>query len=74
MLRAIRDSARQVGFKPAGGIRTVEDAAIYLKLADDIMGEGWAKPDTLRFGASSVLTNLLSVLDGTNETPKADGY
>lgn len=74
MLRAIRDSARRVGFKPAGGIRTVEDAAVYLKLADDIMGEGWATPATLRFGASSVLANLLSVLEGAGQTSTADGY
>ena len=38
MLRAIRDSAKPVGFKPAGGIRTVEDARTYLELADDNHG------------------------------------
>lgn len=34
--------AQQVGFKPAGGVRTAEDAAQYLQLADRILGSDWA--------------------------------
>lgn len=73
MLTAIRDSARPVGFKPAGGIKTLADARNYLELADSIMGKEWAGPDTLRFGASGVLSNLLAVLDGTSEST-GSGY
>jgi len=74
MLRAIGDSARPVGFKPAGGIRTVEDAASYLELAARTLSEEWASPATLRFGASGVLTNLLSVLQGETETTGSERY
>lgn len=61
MLSVIRDKGvkQQVGFKPAGGVRTADDAAIYLQLADDILGSGWADARHFRFGASSLLTSLL---------------
>lgn len=74
MLEAIRDADRPVGFKPAGGVKTTEDAGHYLSLADDIMGEGWATPETFRFGASSVLDALLATLDGEAEPADKDGY
>ncbi len=63
-MEVIAASGRQdVGFKPAGGIRTVEDAETYLGLADEIMGSGWARPSTFRFGASGLLDALTAVLD-----------
>ena len=63
MLEEIRASNRlDVGFKPAGGIRTVQDAAAYLDLADEIMGPSWAAKPTFRFGASSLLGNVLEAL------------
>ena len=55
---------RDVGFKPAGGIRTTEDAGAYLALADRIMGADWVSPRTFRFGASGVLDDLLAALEG----------
>lgn len=60
MLEEIRASGRQVGIKPSGGIRTLEDARTYLALADAIMGIGWATPTTFRFGASGLLDQLLA--------------
>ncbi|MCZ8317019.1 deoxyribose-phosphate aldolase [Phreatobacter sp.] len=60
MLEEIRASGRQVGLKPSGGIRTAEDARTYLAVADEIMGEGWARPETFRFGASGLLDALLT--------------
>ena len=62
MIQAIHDLGRPVGFKAAGGVRTAEEAAAYLAIADRIMGAGWAKPATFRFGASSLLGNLLTTL------------
>ncbi|MBG0790968.1 MAG: deoxyribose-phosphate aldolase [Desulfovibrionaceae bacterium] len=53
---------RPLGFKPSGGIRTVAQAAGYLHLADSIMGQDWANPDTFRFGASSLLDDVLDML------------
>ncbi|MEL6436486.1 MAG: deoxyribose-phosphate aldolase [Pseudomonadota bacterium] len=64
MLDAIKSHGdRARGFKPAGGIRTTEDAQAYLALASEIMGQGWATNATFRFGASSLLGNLLATLD-----------
>jgi deoxyribose-phosphate aldolase len=65
MLEAIRDSGRAIGFKPAGGIRTLADAQAHLALADAIMGPGWARPETFRFGASGLLAALAGVITGT---------
>lgn len=45
---------RKGGLKVSGGLRRIEDAATYLALADAAMGEGWATPETFRFGASSL--------------------
>ncbi|NGO64977.1 deoxyribose-phosphate aldolase [Rhizobium daejeonense] len=74
MLQAIRDSRKKVGFKPAGGISTVADAALYLRLADTIMGEDWVMPSTFRFGASGLLDDILSVLGGVRASAGASDY
>jgi len=63
MLEAVRDfliaTGRQVGVKPAGGIRTSKDAIKYLVLVNETVGDGWLDPHWFRFGASSVLNDLL---------------
>ncbi|MEM1314199.1 MAG: deoxyribose-phosphate aldolase [Pseudomonadota bacterium] len=75
LLTAIKESGRPgVGFKAAGGIRTAEDAAAYLALADEIMGEGWAGPATFRFGASGLLDALLAEIEGGAAAPPDEGY
>ncbi len=62
MLGRIKASGGPVGFKASGGVRTLDDAAIYLGLADEIMGLGWATPATFRFGASGLLDALVEAL------------
>jgi deoxyribose-phosphate aldolase len=64
MLVEIRTSGWPVGLKPSGGIRTLSDASTYLALADEIMGEHWATPDTFRFGASGLLDALEQAIEG----------
>jgi len=63
MLEAVRDfrdvTGRQVGVKPAGGIRTTKDAIRYLVLVNETVGEDWLDPDWFRLGASSLLNDLL---------------
>ncbi len=63
MLQAVRDfreaAGRQVGVKPAGGIRTSKDAIKYLVLVNETAGPDWLHPDWFRFGASSLLNDLL---------------
>ena len=74
ILEAIRESGDDVGFKAAGGVKSTEDAAIYLALAEEIMGEGWATPDRFRFGASGVLGALLATLEGRGSAAVSAGY
>ncbi|MEL6503209.1 MAG: deoxyribose-phosphate aldolase [Pseudomonadota bacterium] len=75
MITAIsnHNGAKPVGFKPAGGIKTTQDCADYLAIADRILGQGWATPSTFRFGASSVLANLLATLEG-KDAVVGEGY
>lgn len=63
MLEAIRDfhdaTGVQIGMKPAGGIRTSKDAIRYLVLLNETLGSAWMTPDRFRFGASSLLNDVL---------------
>lgn len=58
-------TARKVGFKPAGGISTPEDAALYYGIVATVLGEGWLDKEFFRFGASRMANNLLSALEGS---------
>jgi deoxyribose-phosphate aldolase len=72
MLQAVRDwytaSGELRGVKPAGGIRTTKDAIRYLVAVHEVAGPEWLTPALFRFGASSLLGDLLlqrrSQLDG----------
>jgi deoxyribose-phosphate aldolase len=63
MLEAIRDvyeeTGRKVGFKPAGGIRTAKQAIQHLVLVHETLGPDWLTPDLYRFGASTLLNDVL---------------
>ncbi len=63
MLQAIQDykdeTGRIVGMKPAGGIRTAKQAVHYLCMVNETLGPEWLTPDLFRFGASSLLNDLL---------------
>ena len=63
MLEAIRDfylaTGVQVGMKPAGGIRTSKDAIRYLVVLNETLGSAWMTPDWFRFGASTLLNDVL---------------
>jgi deoxyribose-phosphate aldolase len=74
MLRTIRQSGRKVGFKPAGGIGSVPDASLYLRLAETIMTPDWAMPSTFRFGACGLLDDILVVLGGGHSSVGGLGY
>lgn len=67
MLTAIKDSGKDVGFKAAGGVRTAEEADHYLNIASDLFGKNWINTDHFRFGASSLLGNLLTTLGHDSE-------
>jgi len=63
MLQAVRDWKRATGeqraVKPAGGIRTAKDAIRYLVAVREVAGPEWLDPHWFRFGASSVLNDLI---------------
>jgi deoxyribose-phosphate aldolase len=63
MLEAVRDfrelTGFQAGVKPAGGIRTAKDAVKYLVVVHEVAGPAWLDPDYFRFGASSLLNDIL---------------
>lgn len=63
MLKVIKASGKAVGFKAAGGVRTVKDAQQYIELASQIMGDEWVTPMHFRFGASGLLADVLNVLN-----------
>jgi len=63
MLEAVRDwreaTGQMIGVKPAGGIKTAKDAIKYLVMVNEVAGPDWLDPDWFRFGASSLLNELL---------------
>lgn len=63
MLEAVRDWHRitdtRIGVKPAGGIRTTKEAISYLVAVNEVAGEAWLDRSLFRFGASSLLGDLL---------------
>lgn len=63
MLQAVRDwyelTGTKIGVKPAGGIRTAKDAIKYLVVVKETAGEEWLTPDLFRFGASSLLNDVI---------------
>jgi deoxyribose-phosphate aldolase len=67
MLEAIRDferqTGRQVGMKPAGGIRVAKEAIQYLVVLYETLGPRWMSPDWFRFGASSLLNDVLMQIE-----------
>ncbi|KPC52212.1 deoxyribose-phosphate aldolase [Amantichitinum ursilacus] len=74
MIQAIHDAGKPVGFKAAGGVRSAADAAAYLAIADRIMGPTWASAATFRFGASSLLGNLLTTVGHDAGATKTSAY
>ncbi|WP_460435234.1 deoxyribose-phosphate aldolase [Angustibacter speluncae] len=63
MLEAVRDwreqTGRMIGVKPAGGIRHAKDALKYLVMVSEVAGADWLDPDWFRFGASTLLNDVL---------------
>lgn len=74
MLEAIRDfyyaTGKRIGMKPAGGIRTAKQALHYLVLVKETLGDAWLTADLFRFGASTLLNDVLMQL----ETQRTGAY
>ncbi|HXG25855.1 MAG TPA: deoxyribose-phosphate aldolase [Candidatus Binatia bacterium] len=67
MLEAIRDfekaTGKAVGMKPAGGIRNAKEAVQYLVVLYETLGPRWMTPDRFRFGASTLLNDVLMQIE-----------
>lgn len=68
MCQAIKEyyqlTGRKIGFKPAGGINTVEDAITYYTIVKEILGEEWLSNDYFRLGTSRLANLLLGSILG----------
>ncbi len=69
MCRCIKEyyeqTGRMIGFKPAGGVRTPEDAVSYYCIVREVLGEKWLTNEFFRLGASGLANNLLTAIFGT---------
>jgi deoxyribose-phosphate aldolase len=74
MLSVIKDKNSKVGFKAAGGVKNADDASVYLNIANELLGKNWATSAHFRFGASSLLANLLVTLGHASDKPQATSY
>lgn len=68
MCEAIKEyyqqTGRKVGFKPAGGINTVQDAIVYYTIVKEVLGEEWLNNHLFRLGTSRLANLLLSDILG----------
>jgi deoxyribose-phosphate aldolase len=71
MLEAIRDyffaTGVRIGMKPAGGIRTSKQALAYLVMVKETLGDDWLTPNLFRFGASTLVNDVLMQIVKTVE-------
>lgn len=68
-------AAERVGFKASGGVRSVADAALYLRLTAQALGEAACTPERFRIGASGLLDDIEAVLSGrAPAAPTGKGY
>jgi deoxyribose-phosphate aldolase len=67
MLEAIRDfylaTGTAIGMKPAGGIKNAKQALHYLVAVKETLGDTWLNSSRYRFGASSLLNDLLRQIE-----------
>ena len=68
MCRCIKEyyeaTGRKVGFKPAGGVRTADEAVKYYAVVKEVLGDEWLNHNLFRIGASSLANSLLSAIEG----------
>jgi len=72
--RRTNSGFKPVGFKPAGGIRTVADAALYTALTAELLGADAVVPARFRIGASGLLNDIEAVLSGAQRPAAGSTY
>ena len=63
-----RKTGRKIGFKPAGGISTAKDAAVYYAIVETVLGQEWLTPALFRLGASRVANSIISEVEKSSVT------
>jgi deoxyribose-phosphate aldolase len=71
---AARSTGHSIGLKVAGGVKTVDEAAFYLELADRHLLPDAAEPGNFRFGASGLLNDIVRVLGSSHDTQMSTEY
>lgn len=71
---AARHHGRKIGLKVAGGVKSVDDAARYIDLADRYLHPETAVPTNFRFGASGLLNDIVAVLGSAHDTDLSSEY
>ncbi|MCX4334437.1 MAG: deoxyribose-phosphate aldolase [Bacteroidales bacterium] len=56
-------TGKKVGFKPAGGMSTAQDALCYYSIVSTVLGKEWLNRDLFRFGVSRMANHLLSAIE-----------
>ena len=74
MFEAIKETGGKCGFKAAGGVKNAKDVADYLAIAQDNLSSEWICPENFRFGASSLLDNLLQTLGKSQSSGDFSDY
>lgn len=68
MCQAIKEwkekTGKVVGYKPAGGISTTQEAVAHYTIVKEVLGQDWLNNHLFRFGASRLANNLLSSIEG----------
>ncbi|WP_337995739.1 thymidine phosphorylase [Oleispirillum naphthae] len=72
MLRVIAETGGTCGFKAAGGVKTLADAAVYVRLAESVLGADWVSAERFRIGASGLMDELLAILAAPGDEPFAE--
>ena len=57
-------TGKKIGFKPAGGVSTIEEALIYYQIVNEVLGREWLNNDLFRIGASRLANSLLAKILG----------
>ena len=73
-IAARAETRHRVGFKPSGGIRTVADAALYIGLTREVLGDTAVTPARFRIGASGLLNDIEAVLGGASRPAAGSSY
>jgi deoxyribose-phosphate aldolase len=61
-------TGKRIGVKPAGGVVTSFDAALYYTIVEQVLGKEWLNPSLFRLGASRLANNLLTAITGKQVT------